>query len=132
MLELPCTLNGLEATPHLQELFSDVTKREMVLHARATINGDIAVLRYRHHFEVYIIAYLGLFAWVCNPPIDSGLCLCECTHVFVCFLTRAVPCAQVYLQSEIVVDPVFLDVIDQHHRADLDIEGVDVTKVMDK
>lgn len=89
MLELPCTLNGLEATPHLQELFSDVTKREMVLHARATINGDIAVLRYRHHFEVY-------------------------------------------LQSEIVVDPVFLDVIDQHHRADLDIEGVDVTKVMDK
>jgi len=40
--------------------------------------------------------------------------------------------AQVYLQSEIKVDPVFLDVIDQHHRADLDIEDVEVPKVMDK
>ena len=52
MLELPCKLNGLEATHHLQDLLGDVAKREMVLHARATINGDIAVLRYRHHFEV--------------------------------------------------------------------------------
>lgn len=39
---------------------------------------------------------------------------------------------QVYLQSEIKVDPVFLDVIDQHHRADLDVEGVAVPKLMDK
>ncbi|KAG0504324.1 hypothetical protein M758_7G023700 [Ceratodon purpureus] len=89
MLELPCKLNGLEATHHLQDLLGDVAKRVMVLHARATINGNIAVLRYRHHFEVY-------------------------------------------LQSEIKVDPIFLDVIDQRHRADLYIEGVEVPKLMDK
>lgn len=31
---------------------------------------------------------------------------------------------QVYVQSEIKVDPIFLNVIDQKHRADLNIEDV--------
>lgn len=31
---------------------------------------------------------------------------------------------QVYVQSVIKVDPLFLNVIDQKHRADLNIEGV--------
>ena len=52
MLELPCKLNGLEAAHHLQDLLGDVAKQVMVLHATATINCNIAVLRYRHHFEV--------------------------------------------------------------------------------
>ncbi|KAG0594258.1 hypothetical protein M758_UG061700 [Ceratodon purpureus] len=51
MLELPCELNGLEAAHHLQDLLGDVAKQVMVLHATATINCNIAVLRYRHHFE---------------------------------------------------------------------------------
>ena len=38
---------------------------------------------------------------------------------------RCVPLSlQVYVQSEIKVDPIFLNVIEQKHRADLNIEGV--------
>jgi hypothetical protein len=41
-------------------------------------------------------------------------------------------CAQVYVRSEIKVDPFFLDVIGQRHRADIDIRGVAVPGVLDK
>lgn len=43
ILALPCKMSGLEATHHLKDLFADVAKREMVLHAKATVTGDLAV-----------------------------------------------------------------------------------------
>jgi hypothetical protein len=59
ILELPCQLSGIEATHHLKDLFHDVRKREMVLHAKATVKGDIKVWKYRHHYEVSLY-FLGL------------------------------------------------------------------------
>lgn len=55
ILAIPAKLDGLEATNHLKDLFLDAASREMVLHAKATINGDIAVWKYRHHFEVFML-----------------------------------------------------------------------------
>ncbi|KAG0559163.1 hypothetical protein M758_10G082100 [Ceratodon purpureus] len=89
ILALPCRMSGVEATHHLKDLFHDVTNREMTLHAKATVKGDIKVWKYRHHYEVYV-------------------------------------------RSEIKVDPFFLDVIDQRHRADIKIRGVAVPGLLDK
>ncbi|XP_024385516.1 uncharacterized protein [Physcomitrium patens] len=89
VLELPCTMSGLEATHHLRDLFFDVTRRVMTLDARATIHGNLVVMGYRHYFEVYV-------------------------------------------KSRIDVDPLFLDVIGQDHRADIKIARVSVAKLMDK
>jgi hypothetical protein len=89
IISLPCRMSGLKATHHLKELLSDVANREMVLHAKCTVTGDIAVWIIRHHYEVYV-------------------------------------------KSEIKIDPVFLDIIDQRHRADINIRGVAVPWVLDK
>lgn len=89
VMTLPCRLSGLEATHHLKDLFHDVTNRELTLHAKATVNGDVKVGFYRHHWEVYV-------------------------------------------RSEIKVDPFFLDVIDQRHRADIKVRGIKVPGLLDK
>lgn len=41
-------------------------------------------------------------------------------------------CSQVYVKCRIDVDPLFLDVIGQDHRADIKIARVSVPKLMDK
>lgn len=64
MMEVPAKLDGLEMTNHLKDLFSDVAKREMMLHSIVTISGDCVVWKLRHHFEVFhhALGYISSFA----------------------------------------------------------------------
>eukprot|EP00850_Spirogloea_muscicola_P008350 SM000044S15997 [mRNA] locus=s44:414240:415030:- [translate_table: standard] len=134
VMELPCKLDGLEISSHMLALLSDVAARKMAIHSLVTISGEARLLFLRHTFKV-LSPLAPRLCWphASEPVFTHGpraqhLCCLQSeaavTYVEVAMESRV----QIYVDSDLDIDPVMLNVLDQDNRVNLELGPVKIDK----